>query len=332
LRLENFPSLSSTSAQLPEQQVLKPGWIKKNPPKPVNISSVKNVSHSRNPLPFVEEYPLLVPSSSHDPGETGVWTTSKERIHNGVTVPCIGPNVESSSKHSNIQCKKKKNPSKATNRKQAESLVFSGETKKKVSEIKIGELKRHPVEIPKASRNGRTKFDVFDNPMESNSCIASKVNIIDPQINSKTIESNGARPKAKAKPINLSSSEFPALGNSSPAVSFFDSRHDESPLTHGEKVAPTKTTFTSSSGQHFPLPLNNNTNRVFLQPPDFSVRNQQLIATVMDLLCNQRKKIEKFRTISTQFRSGQLESKDYYTVTISSFYRYLWYLLFSMFS
>ena len=313
--MENFPSLSSTS-QLSEQQALKPGWIKKNLPKPANISSDKSVSH-RNSLSSVEQYPLLVPSSSHDSGDTSVWATSKDKIHNVVAVPGVVPNIESSSKYPDIRLNKKKNPSKVTNKTQTESLAFSGEIKKKVSENQIGELKRHTVEIPKTSRNGRTKFDMSNSQMESTTCIASKVNIIDSQINVKPIENNGARPKTKVKPINLSSSEFPALGNSSPAISFFDNNHHGLPLARDEKVAPTKITFTSSSGKDFPLPLNNNTNRIFLQPPDFSIRNQQLIATVMDLLCNQRKKIEKFRTISTQFRSGQLDSKEYYMVTVS---------------
>nr|SVE83509.1 EOG090X01BP [Daphnia pulex] len=314
LRLENFPSLSLTSPQLPEQQPLKPGWIKKNPPKPVNVSSVKSVSHSRNPPSTVEEYPLLVPSSLHDPGDANVWITSKDKVNNGVTVPCTVPSTESSSKHPKERCKKKKNPPIATNKNQVEALVFSGETKKKVSQIQVGELNRHPIEVPRASRTGRTKFDMSDGLMETNTCIASKVNIIAPQINSKTIENNGARPKIKDKPINLNSSEFPALGNSSPVTSFFDSSHDGSPLTRVEKLAPTKIALTSSSVQNVPLTLNNNSSRAFLQPPDFSVRNQQLIATVMDLLCNQRKKIEKFRTISTQFRSGSLDAKEYYTV------------------
>nr|SVE81791.1 EOG090X01BP [Daphnia magna] len=316
LRLENFPSLTVTAPQSSEEPALKHGWIKKNLPKSNNLTSISSVSKGRNLPPSPEEYPELVPSSSHDASDSSVWTTLKEKVSssNGINAG-VAARVESLSELSKVKCKKKKNPSKGTQGNQIlQPRPFSCETKKKDSEIRLDGLQHHPDEIPKTSRGRKIKLEMTDNigTFDGNNCIGSKVNIIKPKPNSIEFENNGARPKIKANPINLRSSEFPALGMSSaPVTSIFDRNpHDFTQLTRVKKEATAKSTLTNSNAQHFPP--SPNVNHAFLQPPDFSARNQQLIATVMDLLCNQRTKIEKFRTISTEFRSGQLDSKEYY--------------------
>lgn len=318
LRLENFPSLTVTAPQSSEEPALKHGWIKKNLPKSNNLTSISSVSKGRNLPPSPEEYPELVPSSSHDASDSSVWTTLKEKVSssNGINAG-VAARVESLSELSKVKCKKKKNPSKGTQGNQIlQPRPFSCETKKKDSEIRLDGLQHHPDEIPKTSRGRKIKLEMTDNigTFDGNNCIGSKVNIIKPKPNSIEFENNGARPKIKANPINLRSSEFPALGMSSaPVTSIFDRNpHDFTQLTRVKKEATAKSTLTNSNAQHFPP--SPNVNHAFLQPPDFSARNQQLIATVMDLLCNQRTKIEKFRTISTEFRSGQLDSKEYYMV------------------
>lgn len=322
LRLENFPSLSITTPfNSEETSALKTGWVKKDLNKDIKNAPVKNVPRGKNPPP-VEEYPVLAPSSLYEPCETGVWISSKTKSMNSVgnNIPSVTPNTESYSEQQKIRSKKKKTSSKLPNKnKVPETNMFSGETKNKVSKMQVSELKHQTGEIPKTIQIGKTKVDLNSeaNTFESKNC-ASKITIINPQSNLKPIENSGAKPKTKGKPINLS--EFPALSSSGSTLSSFfdDSQQNTSQMTRVEKLAPTKVSTLSfinnSSGQNFPLTLNNNSNRAFLQPPDFNVRNQQLISTVMDLLCNQRKKIEKFRTISSQFRGGQLDSKEYYMV------------------
>nr|SVE90981.1 EOG090X01BP [Daphnia sinensis] len=316
LSLENFPSLTVTAPQSSEEPALKPGWIKKSLPKSNNVTSVSSVSKGRNLPPSPEEYPELVPCSSNDASDSSVWTTLKEKgpSSNGISAG-VAAKVESSSELSKVKCKKKKNPSKGS---QGNEIVqprpFSCETKKKASEVRLDDIQHLPDEIPKTSRGRKIKLEMTDNigTFDGINCIGSKVNIIKPQSNSIALENNGARPKMKTNPINLRSSEFPALGMSSvPVTSIFDRNpHDFAQLTRGKKEATAKPTLTNSNAQYFPP--SPDVNHAFLQPPDFSARNQQLIATVMDLLCNHRMKIEKFRTISTEFRSGQLDSKEYY--------------------
>ncbi len=320
LRLENFPSLSLSTPQVAEETALKCGWVKKDLTKGNKSAIAKSISHGQNFLPsMVEEYPVLVSSSLYEPCETGVWITSKNKSlnANGSKIGSSLPNMEVPSEQSKMHSKKKKKPPKLPNKNPVETIVVSSESKNKVSKMQIGELKHHTTgEIPRTIQIGKSKVDLTReaNSFESKNIVGSKISIINSQTDPKPVENNGAKPKTKVKPINLS--EFPALGSCEPSVSsFFDSSQENTiQMTRVKKVAPTKVTFTSTSGQHFPLTLNNNTNRVFLQPPDFNVRNQQLISTVMDLLCNQRKKIEKFRTISSQFRGGHLDSKEYYMV------------------
>lgn len=301
-----------------EELALKPGWIKKNVPKSNNVAPVNRVYNSRNLLPSSEDYPVLGTSNSHDSIDASVWTTLKEKVpnSNGINT-AVAARGESLSELSRVKCKKIKNPTKLGNGIQiAQPLPFSCETKKKASEIRPSDHKHHPAEIAMTSRGRKLKFDLENDigTTDANTCIGSKINIVKPELTSIALENNGARPKIKGNTINMCSSEFPALGTSSaPVTSFFDStHHDYEQLTRAKKGATAKITMTSNSTQHFPS--SPNAIHAFLQPPDFSARNQQLIATVMDLLCNQRKKIEKFRTISTQFRSGQLDSKEYYKV------------------
>nr|SVE78703.1 EOG090X01BP [Daphnia lumholtzi] len=313
--LENFPSLTVKASQSSED--LQTGWIKKSLHKSKNVTSVSSVSKSRNLPPSPEEYPVLLPSSFRDTSDFNMWTTLKEKgpSSNGISTG-VPARIESSSELSKVKCIKKKNPSKGSQGNPiVQSRPFSCETKKKASEVRLDDIQHLPDEIPKTTRGRKMKLEMTDNigTFDGNNCIGSKVNLIKPQPNSIALENNGARPKTKTNPINLRSSEFPALGMSSaPVTSIFDRNpHDVTQLTRGKKEATSKPTLTNSNAQHFPAP---DVNHMFLQPPDFSARNQQLIATVMDLLCNQRMKIEKFRTISTEFRSGQLDSKEYYMV------------------
>nr|SVE79333.1 EOG090X01BP [Daphnia magna] len=215
LRLENFPSLTVTAPQSSEEPALKHGWIKKNLPKSNNLTSISSVSKGRNLPPSPEEYPELVPSSSHDASDSSVWTTLKEKVSslNGINAG-VAARVESLSELSKVKCKKKKNPSKGTQGNQIlQPRPFSCETKKKDSEIRLDGLQHHPDEIPKTSRGRKIKLEMTDNigTFDGNNCIGSKVNIIKPKPNSIEFENNGARPKIKANPINLRSSEFPAL-------------------------------------------------------------------------------------------------------------------------
>nr|SVE73398.1 EOG090X01BP [Daphnia atkinsoni] len=316
LSLENFPSLSLAASQSSEELAVNPGWIKKSVPKSHNVAPVNRVSNSRNLLPSSEDYPVLGTSTSHDSIDASVWTTLKEKvpISNGINT-AVAARGESLSELSRLKCKKKKNLSKLGNGIQIGTpLPFSCETKKKATEVRPSYHKHHPAEIAMTSGGRKMKFDLENDigTTDANTSIGSKINIIKPELTSIALENNGARPKIKANIINMCSSEFPVLGTSSaPVTSVFDStHHDYAQLTRAKKGATAKITTTSSSTQH--VPSSPNAIHAFLQPPDFSARNQQLIATVMDLLCNQRKKIEKFRTISTQFRSGQLDSKEYY--------------------
>nr|SVE86595.1 EOG090X01BP [Daphnia similis] len=215
LCLENFPSLTATAPQSSEEPALKPGWIKKSLPKSKNVTSVSSVSKGRNLPPSPEEYPELVPSSSNDASDASVWTTLKEKgpSSNGST-DGVAAKVESSSELSKVKCKKKKNPSKGSQGNQiVQSRPFSCETKKKASEVRLDDIQHLPDEIPKTSRGRKIKLEMTDNigTFDGNNCIGSKVNIIKPQPNSMALENNGARPKMKANPINLRSSEFPAL-------------------------------------------------------------------------------------------------------------------------
>nr|SVE74966.1 EOG090X01BP [Daphnia dolichocephala] len=316
LRPENFPSLSFTTPQSSEEPPLKPGWIKKNLPKSKNVSSVHSISNGRKPPPCAEEYPVLVPSSSNVAFESTVWTTSREKAprSNGTSDASATIRTGSLAELSKVKCKKKQNPTKAVSGKPIEqSLPRVNETKKKAADMLYEDLKEYPDDTPKLARGGRSKLETGNNitVVGNNDGIGSKLNIIKPQPAPASLENNGARPKTKAKSINLSATDFPALHTSAPVTSFFDkAQHDSTRLTHVEEIPAAKTAPTNSSGEH--LPLSANSKHGFLQPPDFSARNQQLIATVMDLVCSQRKKIEKFRTISSQFRSGQLDPKEYY--------------------
>nr|SVE75597.1 EOG090X01BP [Daphnia hispanica] len=279
LCLENFPSLSLSTPQSSEELALKPGWIKKNIPKSNSVKSVSSVSKNRNLAPSPEEYPVLVPPASHDAFDTKIWTTLKEKVPNSNGIKtAVAAGISSLSESSKVKCKKKNNPLKVGNGNQiVQPSPFSCEAKKKTAEIRPSDFEHHTGEILKTSRGRKMKFDMTNDTgtADVNNCIGSKINIINPQSTS------------------------------------IATQQDYSQLTRAKKGATAKVTSTISSTQQFPS--SPNVNHAFLQPPDFSARNQQLIATVMDLLFNQRKKIEKFRTISTKFRSGQLDSNEYYT-------------------
>lgn len=329
MRLENFPSLSRGSSNA-EQSNVKGGWIKKDLLKPTKNTQVKSSLPGKNAPPSVDDYPVLVSSSTHGASEVGVWPTTRDSSVNlnGKKSASTVPKVEPWSEQSKINSKKKKSSSKSTSKDSTEAVSFSNGTKKKPSDVHDGiPNSSYPPEMYK-NQFRKTKLDDALNAM----CalepqpIGSKVTMIKPQQLTKPVESNGAKPKVQANSVNLCKSEFPVLGSSTSNLTSFieNSKNDRPQLTKFEK--PSKITFTSSSGQSFPIspptnsppppstPLITNLNRPFLQPPDFCERNQQLISTVMDLLCNQKKKIEKFRTISAQFRSGKLDPKEYYMV------------------
>lgn len=69
-------------------------------------------------------------------------------------------------------------------------------------------------------------------------------------------------------------------------------------------------TFTSSSGESYPIMPTVNPNQ-FVQPPDFQRRNAALMAQVIDALQDPSLQ-EEFRQMSILFRQGQLSSASYY--------------------
>lgn len=323
LRLENFPSLSRSSTQQnSDLSSSKPGWVKKDAVKSSKISSVKNSVDTKHINPPVDEYPTLVSSPSYEPRSVAATWVSKDKTSvSGGKSTIVVPKVES--EQAKLLNKKKKNSAKATNSKASnEALLHPSEIKKKNSDFIMNELDylNQPAEISKASLQTqfrKTKLDDISSALsntEPKSGIGSKITIIKPDAVSKPPENNGAKPKSKVKSINLSQSDFPSLGISTTTVnSFFNSSVNErSHQARVDKTVPSKNT--NNAEQKLPVVLNNNVNQNFLPPSDFNERNQQLISTVMDLLCNQSKKIQQFRTISAQFRSGQLDPREYYMV------------------
>jgi len=200
--------------------------------------------------------------------------------------------------------------------------------------MQIGELKSL------SSHMGGSSYDLIGvaNGAETRVPITSKVGLVKPSdvgivngggingggINGGGINGGGVRPKTKTnQTISLSHDNFPSLGRGVPVSnSFFDAPQgkkvvSKTPATPVENATPTRVTFTSSSGRHFPLPVEvtpsaADARYTFLQPPEFAVRNQGLITTITDLLCDQQNRFPQFRTVSAQFRSGKVHPAEYY--------------------
>lgn len=325
LRLDSdFPSLVPAAPTLQEPSSSKASWVKKDPPKPIKITASKgNLQTKEKPSrpSALEDYPALSHTTSKPQAETPRLNSVKVKaaVVNGNknTLPvkptaASVPVVESWSESSKSRGKKKKsNQVKSNNSSDPEeTITFTSTAERKVSEMQLGELKSL------STLMGGTRLDLsaVANATESKS-FGSKVGLIKQPLENKSNENGGAKPKTKAKPIPLNQSDFPALGqfsSSTPTPIFFEKKKP-AVSRPPEQVAPTKVTFTSSSGQNFPLSVDDDSlTRKFLQPTNFSLRNQQLISTVMDLLCHQKSKIDKFRTVSTEFRSDQLKAEGYY--------------------
>ena len=323
LRLDSdFPSLIPAASTLPEPSNAKIGWVKKDPPKPIKSVASKGNLQTKNQSPrlsTMEDYPTLAPSAVKSQLGASIKNSGKAKtaVVNGIKTPLpskppvVLPTCESWPEPVKSRGKKKKNQLKPDNSNGSdETITFASQAERKISEMQLGELKSL------STLMGGTRLDLGSaaNAAESKGSIGSKVGLIKQPTENKPFENNGAKPKTKAKPVSLDQSDFPALGQTSAPVPIFFEKPPLLVLRPREHVAPTKVTFTSSSGQSFPMSIDDSSTRKFLQPPDFAARNQQLISTVMDLLCHQNSKIDQFRTVSTQFRSGQLKPEGYYLV------------------
>ena len=193
-----------------------------------------------------------------------------------------------------------------------------------MAEMQIGELKNLSTYM------GGNTYDLIGvaNGTESRAPITSKVGLVKAPdaggiAGGVAVGVGGVKPKTKT--ISMSHDNFPSLGrNSAITNSFFDGPLSQqgkkatpkTPATPLEDAKPTRVTFTSSSGRHFPLPVEAtpplDTSYTFLQPPEFAVRNQGLITTITDLLCDQQNQFAQFRTVSARFRSGAIDPAEYY--------------------
>ncbi len=345
LRLEeDFPSLVAPPSSSSSSGALKTGtgWAPKKEapaPKPVaTAAKPKKVAPSS-----VEDFPNLVPSSSKTIVDNASWNATKAKpnpVVNGNStkgppkamngsVPSSARTVESWTEPNKGGNKKKKNA--ATGGIADDDVTtFTSQAERKISEMQIGELKKLSTHM------GGTTLDLSSvaGTAEKKS-MGSKIGLIKQPV----VETGGVKPKAK--PVPLKPSDFPALGGSTiahdapllfqkkssskkpsppPGFNNNNNENNNSSSSSSSVVTPTKVTFTSSSGQSFPLSVEpllssgGSLGRVFTQPPDFALRNQQLISTVMDLLCHQQGKINQFRTVSNQFRSEQIDPSEYYHV------------------
>jgi hypothetical protein len=318
----DFPSLIPAAPPLQEPSNSKASWVKKDPPKLIKSTAPKGSLQTKDKpsrSPALEDYPALSRSASKSQVEVPRLNSVKVKaaVVNGnknilpvkSTATASLPGVESWSESSKSRGKKKKNHQLKSgyNSDPDEMITFTSTAERKVSEMQLGELKSL------STLMGGTRLDLAGvaNATESKS-VGSKIGLIKQPLENKSMENGGAKPKTKTKPIPLNQSDFPALGQSSstPTPIFFEKKKE----TVSRPPEPTKVTFMSSSGQNFPLSIDDSLTRKFLQPPDFAVRNQQLISTVMDLLCHQKSKIDKFRSVSTEFRSDQLKAEGYYMV------------------
>ena len=303
LRLQNFPSLTPASANS-EQPTVKATWVKKEPPKPIKSQTVKqNNPNGKKPVPSPDEYPSLVKTPSNGSSMASIWQTKDKKPKMQMSNPV----------HPVVQDKKTSLKSNVKYPKADSTPSSQNKVTRKLDEDETPEIRFNPNENSNILTRKAKLLDAssISSSRESNT-IGSKISTVKQTDGPSTVDNNGAIPKTKAKPMTLVASDFPVLGASASTVaSIFDNSADSSKPKSSENGTPLKVNFTTTSSGT----LNNNQlTRTFLQPPDFSTRNQQLIATVMDLLCNQHKKIEKFRTVSAQFRKGFLDPKNYYKV------------------
>lgn len=188
--------------------------------------------------------------------------------------------------------------------------------------MQIGELRSLSTHM------GGNTYDLIGaaNDTESRAPITSKVGLVKAPEVGGINGVGGVKPKTKTKQtISLSHDNFPSLGRSTAVTnSFFEVPQGKkaapktpvAAVTPVEDATPTRVTFTSSSGRHFPLSVEPapapGTRYTFLQPPEFAVRNQGLITTITDLLCDQQNRFPQFRTVSAKFRSGEVRPAEYY--------------------
>lgn len=300
LRQENFPTLSLESVGNCEDNTSKAVWVKKDPAKSIKSLQLNQSIRDKKLLP-AEEFPSLV-SPYVEPTKKSYGGKPKDK----------NPNLQSSNQPRTVI--ERETLSKSNVKTLNINAVQSSKNKtgEKKSDFQSFEIGMNPNENSNVLTRKAKSLNVscISSSSEPSNSIGSKVGIVKLAHSSTAADNNGARPKIKVQPVILAPSDFPALGSSATAhTSIFDNSH------HFSKTKPTVNNI-QSKNENIPFgSLNNNLSpRTYMQPPDFSLRNEQLIATVKDLLCNQQEKIEEFRKISIQFRNGARNPKDYYKV------------------
>lgn len=326
----DFPSLVPKKAQPAPALVANSTWVKKEVPKLHQPLLKPAAAPVKNQRPTAADFPVLGPSSSSKLPfvESLKKAASKEKSAGGsraasVTIP-VG---ESWSEPAKSKGKKKKNSCKTGAADDMnESIAFQTPAERKIAEMQIGELRNLSTHM------GGHTFDLTSvaNGIDSRPLNTSKLSLVKAPDAQVELSNGGVKPKTKA--ISLSHDNFPSLGGKNAALNSKNSFFSEptpprvakkavaaAKLPLQEDATPTRVTFTSSSGRHFPLVAGEGSaaaaaaaDYTFLQPPEFAVRNQGLITTVTDLLCDQQNRFSQFRTVSAQFRSGQVQAAQYY--------------------
>lgn len=305
-RDSDFPSLVPKGPQPQEWPKLDTTWGKKDQPKPSKAAIAKQPpSKPKLNIQAQDEYPSLVPSGKPKSEPPRKALTKARQAPEQKPKPqgplSIVPDGGESFKGKG---KKKKANSKSAD--DEDTVVFKTTAERKMAELQLGEIKSL------SSRMGSTTLD-----LGAAACTSERKNVAESKIglikadDLNPLEANGVKPKVKAKP-SFSTFEFPAL-SSAPQVtqSFFE---DAFNVPSSQSVCKTNQAKKANATKNEAGPSSSPTAHTFVPPHDFSNRNHQLISTVADLLCSNHNKISQFRTVSSQFRNGKMEAKQYYSV------------------